>query len=106
MKNGGPKEYTMEEVSKHNAFPSIWSVYKGNVYDITPYIKCHPGGVKILEKVYGKDMTALYNKFHAYVNIDAMIGGLKIGTIKKAQSSFKPTNISKHENQIKEENEN
>ena len=102
QKSGGYKEYTMEEVSKHNAFPSIWSVYKGDVYDITMFINVHPGGKKILEKVYGKDMTALFNKFHGYVNINAMIGPLKIGTISKEKSNF---NIPKNENPIREEDE-
>ena len=32
-KSGGLKEYTLEEVAKHNAPPSVWSIYKGNVYD-------------------------------------------------------------------------
>ena len=82
VKKNGLKEYTMEEVAKHNAPPSIWSVYKRFVYDITMYMDYHPGG-SIINKVAGKDMTMLYNKFHAYVNIDKFIGAFKIGYIKK-----------------------
>ena len=63
QKSGGYKEYTMQEVALHNAPPSIWSVYKGAVYDITMYVNVHPGGQKMLEKVYGKDMTGLFNIF-------------------------------------------
>ena len=103
QKSGGYKEYTMEEVAKHNAPPSIWSVYNGDVYDITMYVDVHPGGKKILEKVYGKDMTAMFNKFHGYVNINAMIGPLKIGTVKKLQ--FSPNEAPKVENPIKEDDE-
>ena len=102
QKNGGYKEYTMEDVAKHNALPSVWSVYKGDVYDITMYINVHPGGKKILEKVYGKDMTPLFNKFHGYVNIVQMIGPLKIGTLSKDKNNF---NIPKNENPIREEDE-
>ena len=69
QKNGGYKEYTMQEVALHNAPPSIWSVYKGTVYDITMYVNVHPGGVKMMEKVYGKDMTGLFNRFHGYIDI-------------------------------------
>ena len=83
QKNGGYKEYTIQEVALHNAPPSIWSIYKGAVYDITMYVNCHPGGTKMLEKVYGKDMTGLFNRFHGYMNIDNVIGPLKIGYIKK-----------------------
>ena len=64
------------------------------------FINVHPGGKKILEKVYGKDMTPLFNKFHGYVNITAMIGPLKIGTVSKEKS-----NIPKNENPIREEDE-
>ena len=103
QKSGGYKEYTMEEVAKHNAYPSIWSVYNGDVYDITMYVDVHPGGKKILEKVYGKDMTAMFNKFHGYVNINAMIGPLKIGTVKKQK--FSPNENPEVENPIKEEEE-
>ena len=99
QKNGGYKEYTMEEISKHNAPPSIWSVYKGDVYDITMYVDVHPAGKKILEKVYGKDMTALYTKFHGYLKIQNFIGPLKIGTVKKIKSSFAPP----ENNEMKEE---
>ena len=83
QKSGGFKEYTIEEVAKHNAPPSIWSIYKGDVYDITMYIKYHPGGTEILEQVYGKDMTELFNKHHSYIKITSFIGPLKIGYIKK-----------------------
>ena len=100
QKNGGYKEYTMEDVAKHNALPSVWSVYKGDVYDITMYINVHPGGKKILEKVYGKDMTPLFDKFHGYLKIDALIGPLKIGTVSE-KSAINP----KNENPIREEDE-
>ena len=93
----------MEEVSQHNAYPSIWSVYNGDVYDITMYVDVHPGGKKILEKVYGKDMTAMFKKFHGYVNINAMIGPLKIGTVKKQKFSLGED--IKVEKPIKEEDE-
>ena len=87
--SGGLKEYTIEEVAKHNALPSVWSIYKGNVYDITMYLDYHPGGIDILKPIFGKDMTELYNKYHSYVRIDGFIGKFKIGYIKNPESKFK-----------------
>ncbi len=87
--SGGLKEYTVEEVAKHNAPPSVWSIYKGNVYDITMYLDYHPGGIDVLKPCFGKDMTELFNKYHSYVRIDGFIGKFKIGYIKKAESKFK-----------------
>ena len=95
VEKNGLKEYTMEEVSKHKSPPSICSVYKGFVYDIIMYMDYHLGG-SIINKVAGKDMTMLYNKFHAYVNIDKFIGAFKIDYIKKAgisPPSLNPNNI-------------
>ena len=97
VKASGYKEYTMEEVAKHNKEPSVWTVYKGDVYDISMYVNCHPGGKKMLEKAYGKDMTGLYNKFHGYVKIDAIIGPLKIGTVKKGNKPIMESEDVKEE---------
>ena len=88
--SGGLKEYTIEEVAKHNALPSIWSIYKGDVYDITMYLDYHPGGIDVLKPCFGKDMTELFNKYHSYIRIDGFIGKFKIGYIKKDES--KPKN--------------
>lgn len=37
------------------------------VYNLTSYLRFHPGGVPLLLKVAGKDGTALFNKYHAWV---------------------------------------
>ncbi len=56
-------------------------VYNDKVYNITPFLHYHPGGVEILLKYAGRDCTALFNKYHAWVNAIAMIGHLYIGWI-------------------------
>ena len=35
----------MDEVKQHKAEGSIWTVLKGRVYNISPYMKFHPGGM-------------------------------------------------------------
>jgi hypothetical protein len=35
---------TIDEVKQHNSEGSMWTVLKGGVYDISPYMKYHPGG--------------------------------------------------------------
>lgn len=67
--------YSLEEVAKHNKAEDCWTVWKGKVFDITSYVKKHPGGKKILAGA-GKDCTKLYNKFHPYVNAMYLIGNL------------------------------
>ena len=34
---------------------------------MTPYLRFHPGGTPLLLKIAGKDGTALFNKYHAWV---------------------------------------
>jgi cytochrome b involved in lipid metabolism len=49
------------------------------VYNITPYLHFHPGGVKELMRVAGKDGTELFMKTHAWVNAELMMEGCLIG---------------------------
>lgn len=44
------------------------------MYNITPYLQYHPGGADILLKTAGKDCTALFNRYHAWVNLDGLAG--------------------------------
>ena len=76
------KEFSKEEVAKHNSLPSIWTIFNGYVYDITEYVDKHPGGKRILEQIYGRDMTYMYNKFHPHIKIDNFLGDKKIGKVK------------------------
>lgn len=79
-RQGAPlRAITMEEVQQHRTEHDAWSVFFGKVYNITPYLHYHPGGVSILMKVAGKDGTALFNKYHAWVNLDGMLSKCLIG---------------------------
>ena len=40
---------------------SMWCIYEGQVYDVTDYVKVHPGGYDVLAKLGGKDITACYS---------------------------------------------
>jgi len=37
----------MSEVKQHQTEGSMWTVLKGRVYNIYPYMKFHPGGMDI-----------------------------------------------------------
>lgn len=51
------------------------------VFNITHYLRFHPGGVPLLLKVAGKDGTALFTKYHAWVNFDFMLAKCLVGLL-------------------------
>lgn len=53
-------KYTMNDVKKHNKKTDAWIVINKKVYNITDWIKQHPGGLIIMRGV-GKDATQLFN---------------------------------------------
>lgn len=65
-----------KEIKQHNSVYDGWMVIKNKVYNITPYLPYHPGGEKILRSSLGKDGTALYEKYHRWVNEDGYVSVL------------------------------
>ncbi|XP_078437408.1 reduced lateral root formation [Wolffia australiana] len=76
---------SMDEVKQHKSGSSIWTVLKGRVYNISPYMKFHPGGVDLLMKAAGRDCTALFNKYHAWVNAEFMLEKCLVGFLDEKQ---------------------
>ncbi|WOH08035.1 hypothetical protein DCAR_0727471 [Daucus carota subsp. sativus] len=73
---------TLKEVKLHKTEEdSMWTVLNGRVYNITPYMKFHPGGVDFLMKAVGKDCTALFKKYHAWVNADFLLEKCLVGVL-------------------------
>lgn len=73
---------TAEEVAKHSSPSDMWTIYRGNVYNIGPFLDYHPGGEEELLKASGRDCTAMYDEIHPWVNIDAVMGSLKLGPLR------------------------
>lgn len=51
------------------------------VYNMTPYIGFHPGGVKYIMMGAGRDATVLFNKYHAWVNLDFLMAKCMVGLL-------------------------
>jgi flavocytochrome c len=58
------KEYTMEEVAKHNKKEDLWVVVKGIVMDVTNWLDEHPGGPQALMNFMGRDATEEFEMLH------------------------------------------
>lgn len=79
--NGRFLEVTYEELLKHNKKDDAWICLKGRVYNVTPYMEYHPGGVDELLRGVGKDATDLFNQVHKWVNFESMLEKCLIGKI-------------------------
>lgn len=74
MKGGaGLRRIPPQEVAEHDSIHDAWMILKGKVYNITPYLHYHPGGINIFKSVLGKDGTSLFDKYHQWVNIDGYV---------------------------------
>ena len=93
QRKGSPirRDISPEEVRLHDKPHDGWCSLRGKVYNISPYLSYHPGGDDILLSVLGRDATALFDKYHRWINIDNLIGPLLLGTLvvaKRGKSSF------------------
>jgi len=79
---GISREYTTQDVAKHNEKDDIWVIIDGQVLDVTKFLPDHPGGEKAILLYAGRDATEEFNMLHDPKVIpryapDAVIGRLK-----------------------------
>lgn len=75
------RQYTWEEVAKHNRPDDCWTVIDGKVYDMSKFVKRHPGG-KIILASSGVDGTCLYEIHHPFSSKpDMLLNTMQIGVI-------------------------
>jgi cytochrome b involved in lipid metabolism len=73
------------ELAEHKSAQSAWLSLNGTVYDVTNYLKYHPGGRLILQGC-GTECSALFSifsdnadKYHAWVNGEFLLKKYKLG---------------------------
>ncbi|KAK9808615.1 hypothetical protein WJX72_000559 [[Myrmecia] bisecta] len=78
-------KYTRAEVAKHHLQDDCWIILKSKdgvykVYDVTPYVEEHPGGVAILNNA-GKDSTKGFHGPQHPERVFDMIDDFEIGIL-------------------------
>lgn len=86
------KTFSIDEIKKHNSSESLWTYYKGKVYDITDFINKHPGG-KIIMKSGGNNIEEIWNKYNVswHMKSNSVLKRLEkyyIGDLKENYESF------------------
>jgi len=60
-----------------------WGVWQGKVYNLSPYLNFHPGGVGELMRGAGKEKEAerLFLEVHPWINWEGILGECLIGIL-------------------------
>eukprot|EP00039_Didymoeca_costata_P020670 m.342079 g.342079 ORF g.342079 m.342079 type:complete len:610 (+) comp20876_c0_seq1:138-1967(+) len=96
------KSYTRTEVSKHDgSLPdgSIWVTYMDGVYDVTEFIKEHPGGAFILQAAGGSvdDFWEFWAYHHSSAKVIKFLDNLRIGKLKDYEATNHEDDLYKND---------
>jgi cytochrome b involved in lipid metabolism len=76
--------FTMAQVKAHNSATSCYTVVNGTVYDLTPFVRKHPGGSGEILSICGKDGSDAFSDQHGDERRpERELAQLKIGTLAK-----------------------
>lgn len=74
--------YTAAEVAAHRTAQDCWTSINGGVYDVTEWIRNHPGGEGPILSLCGQDGTAAFMGQHGSDSRpQRALAGFKIGTL-------------------------
>ncbi len=76
------KEFSLEEVAKHNKKDDLWIAVKGVVLDLTNWVDEHPGGPQALYSHMGKDASEEFEMLHDDEVIPKYAPEIAIGRVK------------------------
>ena len=86
--------YSLQEVNKHsNADESVWIVYKAGVYDVTSFVKVHPGGDYVLLAA-GNSIEPFWEVYgqHKTQQVYKLLESFRIGNLNE-EDRLKPSDI-------------
>jgi hypothetical protein len=76
--------YTMAKVKQNDSATSCWSAINGNVYNLTQWIRSHPGGASAITGLCGTDGTSAFNARHrGQGNPTSTLAGYLLGPLEK-----------------------
>jgi fatty acid desaturase/predicted heme/steroid binding protein len=88
--SGNKKYITSDELKKHNKPDDVWISVQGKVYNVTDWIKQHPGGDMPILNLAGQDVTDAFIAFHpgsAWKHLDPFFTGYYLEDFQVSQVS-------------------
>lgn len=73
--------FTAEDVAKHSRADNCWIIIDGGVYDLSKFLKLHPGGRGVIMPYAGKDATEVFYSLHKSEVLDKYRQRLYKGSI-------------------------
>jgi cytochrome b involved in lipid metabolism len=78
----GSVNLSTSEVKSHNSQSDCWSIVNGEVYNLTTYVKSHPGGAGVIANICGKDGTnAFKNQHSTQGKPNSVLTGFLLGSV-------------------------
>ncbi|CRG88358.1 cytochrome b5 reductase, putative [Talaromyces islandicus] len=87
------QEFTSDDVATHKTKNDLWISVHGQVYDVTNYLKDHPGGADVLIDVAGQDATAAYEDVGHSEEANDILQTYLVGSLKDAAEYKAPTAV-------------
>jgi nitrate reductase (NAD(P)H) len=88
------KVYNVDEVSKHNSKEDCFVIVHNKVYDVTQYMKEHPGGETLIFASAGKDVTDSFEAMVHSTKARKLLRNLQVGELKSSNSLSPFSNMS------------
>lgn len=88
------KEYTLEEISKHNTDKDCWVIIRDQVYDVSGFLQDHPGGVDSIMAYAGGDATESFEMMHDDNILKKYGPNFLVGKVNKNKTSFSQNKTS------------
>mmetsp|Transcript_63974 Transcript_63974/g.187131 ORF Transcript_63974/g.187131 Transcript_63974/m.187131 type:complete len:529 (-) Transcript_63974:159-1745(-) len=89
-------QFTRDQVAAHSTDGDSWIAIDGKVYDVSKFMRVHPGGAGILRLYAGKDATQEFFAMHKAEVLEKAGGKLIKGTIIDAKVGAMELTADKH----------